>query len=406
MNHSQWRSQCINILASENIVSPSIRSVLASDLTHRYSEWENHDISDRWDEGGDYVIKIEEHAVELAKKCFNAKFVELRPISGHIAILAAICAFTKPGGTNLGLGRENGAHGWYHFSSKNQVVNYTSDYLPFDTKNWNIDIDAAVKKIRTVKPCNVILGASFYLFPHPVQEISEAADEVNATVLYDGAHVLGLIGGKQWPNPLQLGADVLSGSTHKSFPGPQKGVLLTNDRARWLKAAEQVYPVMVTNHHLMSVAAFAYALEEFAEFGEEYSKQVVKNAKSLGKALGDQGFELVGEQLGFTESHQLLVKSDKIMQGRKAARLLNDANIICNRMELDGANGLRLGTLEITRLGMKESEMEVIARFMRKVIIDQAEPRTTAKSVEEFMKGYSVLRYSFDDGKNPYDFSN
>lgn len=402
--HHEWRQGCINILAAENVSSPSVREIVASDLMHRYSEYEAHDIGRRWDEGGRYVIEIERIAEDAAKKLFNAKHVELRPVSGHVAIASVIMSMVGAGGRTLEVKGANGGHEWYYIAKNLKPVSYTPDWLPFDPAEWNIDVDGAKRKIRDAKPSLIILGASFYLFPHPTREIREAADDVGSAIVYDGAHVLGLIAGKQWPNPLERGADILTGSTHKSFPGPQKGIVLSNDSEMLQQVKMSLYPGMLTNHHLMNVAALGYAMLEFLDFGEAYTRQVVRNAKALAESLHEHGLDVIGERNGYTRSHQVLLRTHPSMQGAEAARLLDKANIICNKMELENADGLRIGTSEATRVGMKESEMKEVARFIAEVVVSKKDPPLVARKVRTFMKDYACVEYSYERGKNPYEF--
>ncbi|MFC1803900.1 serine hydroxymethyltransferase [Thermoproteota archaeon] len=414
--HHKLRGSCINLGASENVTSPSLRRIVVSDLMHRYSEWEENDIEHRWNQGGEYIIEIEKITRDLSQKLFNAKYAEIRPISGQTAILAAISAFAQPGTIVLETSMDEGGHGWCAFASSmtwdsnaigeygggNKIVNYAPDFLPFDFENFNIDVDASVKKIKNVKPSLILLGSSYLLFPHPVKDICEAANDVNAKVAYDGAHVMGLIAGKQWPNPLEDGADVLTGSTHKTIPGPQRGLALTNDEDTLHKIGNALFPAYLTNHHPMNSAALAIVLGELLEFGEDYSKQIVNNSKALGQALSQAGFKVIGENNGYTESHTLLpITSDK---SEKAVKLLEKAHIIADMMDFSKANGIRIGTPEVTRVGMKEDDMEDIANFFKRVLIDHESPDKIAKDVIEYTKGFQNLHYSVDNGKKAYQF--
>jgi len=400
--HHRFRANCLNMIPSENVTSPSLRELIASDLMHRYGEYEQQNIEKRWDEGNKYTIEIEKTTRDLARRLFSAEYVDLRPISGHLAILSGIAAFAKPGSVVFEVAGTNGGHEWFYFPRNIPIVNYRPVFFPFDTEEWNIDLDAAAKQIRELRPSVLILGASFYLFRHPVKELVSIANEIGAAVLCDEAHVLGLIAGKQWPNPLDDGAHVLSASTHKTFPGPQKGILMMNDAEVAQRVATAVYPSLTTNHHMMNVAALGYALAEMLTYGEAYAMQVVKNAKALAVALAEEGLDIVGEHKGFTRSHQVLVKTEKYLPGSVAAKQLERSNIIVNKMELEDANGVRTGTNELTRMGMEESDMAEIAQFYRQVIIDKKNPELVARHVITFMSRFKRIRYSFDEGKNPY----
>jgi len=282
-------------------------------------------------------------------------------------------------------------------------------FLPFDKEEMNIDVDKAEKVIRDVEPDLVLFGASVFLFPHPVKELRDVAKEVEAVVAYDASHVLGLIAGKQFQNPLKEGADVVTSSTHKTFPGPQHGMIMC--KTEFKEAVDRaVFPGVLSNHHLHNVVALAIALCEMRAFGIDYAKQIVKNAKALAEALANEGFEVVAEHKGFTESHQVLV--DLIpsgLSGLEAEKMLERAGILVNRNLLPwdkerGRNfrdpsGIRIGVQEVTRLGMREEEMKDVARFMADVLLRKKDVREVAKNVAEFRKDFVKIEYSFDRGK-------
>lgn len=285
-----------------------------------------------------------------------------------------------------------------------KVINH-----PFDPEEMNIDADAMVKKILEEKPKLILFGGSLFPFPHPVADAYEAAQEVGAKIAYDGAHVLGLIAGKQFQDPLREGAEYLMGSTHKTFFGPQGGVILTT-KENADKIDSHVFPGVVSNHHLHHKAGLAIALAEMLEFGEAYAKQVIKNAKALAQALYERGFNVLCEHKDFTESHQVIIdiesSPDIEFSASELAKMYEEANIILNKNLLpwddvnnsDNPSGIRLGTQECTRLGMKEKEMEEIAEFMKRIAIDKEKPEKVREDVKEFAKEYSTIHYSFDEG--------
>ena len=407
ISHTMYRKHCINLIASENVSSPCVREIVASDLVHRYEELLDHQVNKRWGPGSgtgaaaSYVIEIEKMLVDLVKDLFDANYVEYRPPGGQIAAHAAISAFVQQGDAVFELSEEDGGHGW----SVNNPVKYKPCFYPFDSGEWNIDMDAAVKEVKKVKPKLLITGASFYLFPHPVRELKDAAEEVGATVVSDEAHVFGLVAGKQWPNALTEGADVLTGSTHKTVFGPLKGLALMNNQEIARKVSDHTYPGFLTCHHLNSTAALVIALAELLKFGETYAKQVVKNAKALAEALSSEGFKVIGEGKGFTECHQVLVDTLRCMPGAKAAEQLEKANIIVNGMKLsERFDGLRIGVSEVTRLGMKESEMKWIAELIKRVLMNEEVTESIVEDVVEFTCLFGDLHYSFNKGSRAYKF--
>lgn len=398
----EFHGECINLIASENVTSPAVRRIVGSDFMHRYAEYERHDVGKRYDDGSSLMVEVEKIGNQLATELFGGRYVDLRPISGHIAIIACLLGLMPTGGSSLEVSGPNGGHEYHVLAKYAPAIQYTPEWLPFDVDDWGIDLDATVRKIRRTRPDIIILGSSFYLFPDPTKEVREAADETGSKVLYDGAHVMGLIGGGVWPNPLEEGAQMLTGSTHKTFPGPQKGIILTNDENLIGRVRDAVYPTLLTNHHLMDVAALTYAMAEFLEFGRNYAAQTVKNSVALAEALSGQGLDVIGERRGFTRSHQVLVRTSSIMPGPKAAKLLASGNILCNKMLLDRANGLRIGVAEATRVGMKQAEMLEIAELMGDVLLRAKEPKSVARKARELAREFGSIRFSFESGKPAY----
>ncbi len=410
--HHRWFQESIPLIASENVSSPAVREALASDFGHRYAEgWPG----ERVYAGCVYIDQVELLCIDLMKKLFNAEFVDVRPISGVVANLVVYTAFTQPGGVMMALSIPCGGHittGKKELGgTAGAVRGLDVQYLALDYKELNIDIDKTKERIQKLAaegrpPKFVMFGASVFPFPHPVKELAETFHNIGATVGYDAAHVAGLIAGDIFQDPLREGADVMSLSTHKTLFGPQHGgVASWNKHADIIKRA--TFPGMVSNHHLHALAGVAIACAEMLEFGKQYTRQIVKNAKALGQALHERGFKVLAEHKGFTESHVILIDITQQGDGGTIEETLEKANIIINRNLLpwdikEGRHfmhpgGIRLGTSEMTRLGMKESEMAEIAEFIKRVIIDKEEPHSVKGDVAEFRKDYQKVYYCFED---------
>ncbi|RLI05627.1 serine hydroxymethyltransferase [Candidatus Bathyarchaeota archaeon] len=406
--HHQWRSSCINLIASENITSPAVRETLASDFSHRYAEGEPFK---RLYGGTKYVDEVEVLAIDLAKEVFEAEHVNIKPVSGCQANHSVLYAFTNPNDTILTLSLMDGGHISYMDFGGAGIRNLKVENLPFNQEEMNIDVNVACEKIKEIKPKICFLGGSVILFPPPVNEIKKVAEDVGTYVIYDASHVLGLIAGKQLQNPLHEGADVVTSSTHKTFPGPQGGMVLCKKEFAE-KIDKAVFPGLVSNHHLHHVAALTITLMEMKRFGVEYAKQIVKNAKALAKNLYDKGFEVLCPHKGFTETHQVLVNVARLGGGKNVANLLEKANIICNKNMLPGDNlktvdnpsGIRLGVAEVTRLGLKESDMEQVADFIKQVVLDRKDPKKIAGKVKVFMEKFSTVKYCFQRNKPAYKY--
>ena len=230
--HEKWFSESLPLIASENVASRGVRNVLSSDLGHRYAEgWPG----ERVYAGCKFIDQIELEAVDLAKKLFNAEFADVRPVSGACANLAVYSTLSDPGDTMVALSIPNGGHisaGKKEFSGTAGLVHGLDiEYFAFDKENMNVDVDQTKKKLREIQAGGkkmqiLMLGASLFLFPHPVKELSEFAPEVGATLCYDAAHVAGLIAGGEFQDPLGEGAQVMSFSTHKTLFGPQGGTIV------------------------------------------------------------------------------------------------------------------------------------------------------------------------------------
>ncbi|MDI6643005.1 MAG: serine hydroxymethyltransferase [Candidatus Hodarchaeaceae archaeon] len=413
--HHEWFRKTLPLIASENVTSPAVREAMICDFQHRYAEgWPG----ERVYAGCVYIDQVELLAMELARELFKAEHVNVQPVSGAVANLAMYTALTDPGDTMMCLSIAAGGHitmGKKKFGGAAGAVHGLEiEYFPFDEKRMNIDVDAAAKRIAEVKPKLVTFGGSLFLFPHPVKELSEVAKEHGAYVAYDAAHVIGLIGGGQFQDPLREGAEVVTCSTHKTLPGPQHGMILCKKELAD-PINRGVFPSMVSNHHLHAVAGLAVALAEMLEFGKEYQAQVVKNAKALGKALYDRGLNVLCPDQGFTASHTLAVETiTKYGDGGTLEQKLEQANVILNRELLPwdpregrhfrNPGGLRLGTQEVTRLGMKEREMEEIAEFIKRVIIDGEEPKRVAAEVAEFRRDYQRVHYCFESATQAYEY--
>ena len=400
IEHNIWRKRkCINLIASENVMSPLAMLFYMNDMMHRYAEGKPFK---RFYQGLKFVDEVEVATMKIIGDLLETEYVDLRPISGTTANASAFRTFTKPGDRAVVVPVQAGAHVSHTRYGTLGALGIEQIEMPFDLEEWNIDIDRARKVIEMVRPKIVVLGGSLYIFPHPTKEIAEAAHSVGAKLIYDAAHVLGLIMGKVWSNPLKDGADVLTSSTHKTFPGPQGGLIAASTKDDIKAIGKVVFPMFVSNHHLHRLAATAVTGVEMKLYGQEYARQIIRNAKALAEALAEYGFKVVAENKGYTMSHQVVVDVKELGGGAKAAKLLEDANIILNKNmlpwdrpeDIKNPSGLRIGVQEVTRWGMREDDMKVIAEFMKKVIIDGRDPKDIGKEVVEFRKNYLEIHYA------------
>jgi glycine hydroxymethyltransferase len=380
--HEQWRGkECLNLIPSENVMSPAVRSLLASELGHRYTA------RDRFYMGTRFMDEIEQCGEKLAKEVFGAKTADLRPLSGHIADMIFLASFTKPGDVLMCVSPEDGGYPGLWNDGLAGLFGLKAVPLPFSRENMKVDVEKAREAINRFKPKVLVFGASLILFPHPVRELAETAHECGAIVGFDGSHVLGLIAGKYFQDPLREGAQALFGSTHKSFFGPQGGIILA-DKEHGEAVKAKVYPRFVDNAHWNRIAALTLALAEMQRFGKDYAGQVVRNAKALAEALYDYGFPVKSPRFGFTESHQLIMDFGGYERGREVAEKLQKASIIVDCV-------VRLGTCEVTRRGMKEGEMAKIAELIKRTVLDKENPETVKREVVKLCSEFQNIEYCF-----------
>jgi glycine hydroxymethyltransferase len=399
--HNEMMRSSIPLIASENITSALVRKCYLSDFGHRYAEGK---VGERYYAGCKFIDEVEKMAIDLTKKLFDAEHVNVQPISGVVANLAAFFALTEPEDIIFSISVPCGGHISHDKMSAAGYRGLKVVYYPFDVEEMNIDVDATKKLAKDVKPNLFVLGSSLILRHQPVREIKEIAENLDAYVMFDASHVLGLIAGRVYRNPMKEGADVLTSSTHKTFFGPQRGLILSKkELAKRIDKA--VFPGVVSNHHLHSLAGYVVATMEMLEFGEAYAKQVVRNARRLAEKLYDLGYKVLGEKFGFTETHQIAIDVRNLGGGDRVARRLEEVGIIVNKnlMPWDSVDiaqnpsGIRIGVQEVTRLGMKEEEMEKIAEFMDMALKDRKDLKEIRKEVKEFRKDFQTVKYSFEE---------
>lgn len=407
--HNAWFKDSLPLIASENLMSPLAREVQNSDLNNRYAEGLPFK---RYYQGNLFVDQIEKICEDLAKDVFNCKFADVRSISGTVCNLAVLDALTKPRDKMTTVALSDGGHISHAKIGATGLRGVKTFNYPFDEKNMNIDVDGAKRLIREVKPKVALFGQSVFLFPSPLKELNGVFEEVGCKTWYDAAHVLGLIAGKKFQDPLKEGIDVISGSTHKTLPGPQHGMIVSDLKEEGLENALRrgVFPGVTSNHHLHSVAALAVTLAETKEFGQDYAAQIIRNAKALGQSMHELGMDVLCEHLGFTESHTIVVDVEEFQGGAKVAKDLEAANIILNKNLLPWDSdpvkpcGIRIGSQELTRIGMKEKEMREVAELIARVVVKGEPPEKVKPSVAEFKRQYTKVHYCFFDGEEGYDY--
>lgn len=379
--HKEERiKNCINLIPSENILSPEVRLLLACDFASRYTS------DEKFYMGTKYIDEVIELGNQVAREVFKARYVDLRMISGHIADLTFLVTYNSIGDTFVCISPEDGGYPGISREALPKILGLNVEYFPFDKEKLEIKVNETIDFIQRIKPQSVIFGASFILYPHPVREISKVAKDIGAVVGYDASHVLGLIAGEQFQDPLREGAEVMFGSTHKTLFGPQGGIIVSDVRNEFMK---KVYPSIVDNAHYNRIAALTMALFEVKEFGKSYAKQVVRNSQTLGKALLEFNMPIKCRKEIVTASHQVLLNPKSYHNNSEFAKELEKANIITD-------SGIRLGVNEVTRIGMKEEEMERIAELIYRVYKGEDKEKIK-EEVIKLKKDFDEIQYRFKE---------
>ena len=400
-----WRTEeCINLIASENTPSPAVREVMSSDFMCRYAE--GHPGA-RYYQGTKYIDMIERMAEDELKELLGCNAADVRPISGNAANIGIFLTLLMGGDRVIANSTDAGGHishnrigglGRRIQIRGTKLKDLPLHFFPLTEDGYHTDVPGTIEMIEELDPRLLVFGRSLFLFPEPVREVAEHCKDKKITILYDAAHVFGLIAGGQFQDPLAEGATLMTASTHKTFPGPQRGVAVSNldpSGKKWARVDRGVFPGSSSNHHLHSLPGLLVAIREFRQYGHEYAARIVENAKFLARALNDAGFKVEGKEFGYTESHQVAVDVSDRGGGNRLAVLLEENNIILNSNMLFGdpdardPRGLRIGVSEMTRWGMGKAEMEEIAQL----ISDAVKGMDVKEGVKALRSRFSDMKY-------------
>ena len=416
-HQNTWRqTEAINLIASENTPSDAVRRVQNSDFMGRYAEGHPNegDKVNRYYQGTRYIDEIERMAHDEILTLFQARQADVRPISGNAANTAIALGLLRGGDTIVANSTDAGGHishgpvGVFgrRIQSRGQSLKLGGSnsvhlhYLPLTADHYHVDAQKTIELIDQVAPQLVVMGKSLFLFPEPVAEVAAFCKTKNIPLLYDGAHVLGLVAGGQFQAPLQEGATWMTGSTHKTFPGPQRGVILGNldaegEKKYWPAADRGVFPGSSSNHHLNTLPALVVATREMQQYGREYAAQIVRNAQALGRSLDALGTAVEARDFGYTQSHMIAVNVAQAGGGVEVAKRLEDNDIIVNYNMVPGdadprnPSGLRIGVPEMTRFGMDERAMGELAQLMH----DAIGGKDVKSQVHNLRGRYTVMKY-------------
>ena len=399
-SQDDWRQrQTINLIASENVQSAAVRDIQNSDFMARYAEGHPNqgDQVNRYYQGTQYIDRLETMAREELLALARCRQADVRPISGNAANTAIALGYLRAGDPIVVNSTPAGGHISHNtigvfgrrIQTRGASLNLESaqaiplHYLPLSEDHYHVDVPQSLDLIERTAPRLVVLGKSLFLFPEPVRELATLCRDKGIPILYDAAHVLGLIIGGQFQDPWREGATWVTASTHKTFPGPQRGIILADldeadEKRYWPAANRGVFPGSSSNHHLHSLPGLLVAIREMKQHAPAYAAQVVANAQTLGRALDDAGIAVEAREFGYTRSHQLAVNVASHGGGVAVAQRLeaNDIIVNYNLLPIDteprNPSGLRIGVQEMTRYGMREADMQDLAGLIADAIRNKA----------------------------------
>lgn len=396
LNRAIHDRDCFNLNPAANVMNPRAEAALASGLGSRPSLGYP---GDKYEMGLEGAERVEVIAAELCAEVFGARYAEIRVPSGAIANLYAFMAGAKAGDRIIAPPPSIGGHVTHHLAGCAGRYGLEIHAAPVLADGYTIDVDALADMARRLRPKMITVGASLNLFPHPVREIRRVADEVGALVLFDAAHLCGLIAGKVWPQPLEEGAHLMTMSTYKSLGGPASGLILTNDAAIAEKLDRIAFPGLTANFDVAKSAALAITMLDWRDHGKAYAAKMVSTARALADALEERGAPVFRTSRGATASHQFALRAAEFGGGQAAAKRLRKANFLSCGIGLPiepvegDMNGLRFGTPELARRGMNEADMPRLAALIVRALRGNEPVEELAEEVSAFRRGFSGMRF-------------
>jgi glycine hydroxymethyltransferase len=345
------------------------------------------------------VERIEIIAAELAAEIFSARYAETRVASGAMANLYAFMMAAKPGDRVIVPPPAIGGHVTHNIAGCAGLYGLEIHDAPTDADGYTVDVAALRAQAHALRPKLITIGGSLNLFPHPVRELREIADEVGALLLFDAAHLSGMIAGRAWPDPLAQGAHLMTMSTYKSLGGPPSGLIVTNESGIAERLDAIAFPGLTANFDAGKSASLAIALLDWKDFGLSYAAAMVETARALAENLVERGIPVFSTSRGITASHQFAIEAAAFGGGQAAAKKLRGANILtCGiGLPIEGVsgdmNGLRLGTPEIVRWGMTVDDMPELAALIVRGLRGNESGAQVAADVTAFRNRFRDLHF-------------
>lgn len=394
-NRKIYERECFNLNPAGNAMNPRAEAFLAEGLGSRPSLGYP---GDKYEMGLEAVEQIEVIAAELCAEIFQARYAEIRVASGAMANLYAFMATCKAGDTIIVPPASIGGHVTHQMAGAAGLYGLDIHEAPVDAANFTVDLEGLRKLARSLKPKLITIGGSLNLFAHPVKEVRAIADEVGALVMFDAAHLCGMIAGRAWANPLLEGAHLMTMSTYKSLGGPAGGLIVTNDAGLAQRFDAIAYPGMTANFDVAKSAALALTMLDWREHGQDYAKAMIRVAKVLASEFDKNGVPVFSGAGGFTTSHQFAVRAEQFGGGQTASKKLRKANLLLSGIGLPipavagDLNGIRFGTPEIVRWGVDEQDAPQLAEFVARAL-GSNDPAGLAAEVSQFRAKFNTLHY-------------
>lgn len=387
--------ECFNLNPATNVMNPRAEAALASGLGSRPSLGYP---GDKYEMGLEAIEEIEVIAAQLAAEIFRAAYAEIRVVSGAMANLYAFMGTCRPGDAIIAPSAEIGGHVTHHGAGCAGLFGLQTHAAPVDDTGYTVDLDALRTLAHDVRPKLITIGGSLNLFPHPVAEVRAIADDVGAKVLFDAAHLCGMVAGGVWPDPLAQGAHLMTMSTYKSLGGPAGGLIVTNEADIAERLDAIAFPGMTANFDAAKSAALAITLLDWRDHGAAYAAEMAAVAKALAQALDAEGIPVFAKDQGFTSSHQFAVLAESYGGGQAAAKKLRRAGFLACGIGLPAApvagdaNGLRIGTPELVRRGMTAADMPKLAGLIARGLFSN-DPESLAGEVRAWRETFDGLRF-------------
>jgi glycine hydroxymethyltransferase len=395
-NRNIHERDCVNLNPATNAMNPKAEALLSAGIGSRPSLGYP---GDKYEMGLEAIEKIEVVAAELAAQVFGARYAEIRVGSGALANLYVFMAAAKPGDVIIAPPPAIGGHVTHQEAGAAGLYGVVTHPAPIDAAGYTVDVEQLRAAAQRLKPKLITIGGSLNLFPHPIREIRTIADEVGALVLFDAAHMSGMIAGRAWQQPLEEGAHVMTMSTYKSLGGPPSGLIVTNDTRLAERLDAIAYPGLTANFDAAKSAALAMTLLDWKVHGRSYAATMAATAKALADALVAREIPVFARDRGCTTSHQFAIEAAAYGGGQAAAKKLRQANILTCGIGLPIApvegdvNGLRIGTPEIVRWGMGPNETTQLAGYIADVLAGARSPQSIAPEVTHFRRRFSQLHF-------------